>query len=340
MKFKRGVIQIQFNWVFVLIIGAIILTFFSGIILKQKNLSETSKNVLILNNLDAILSGSEVSAGTVNIVKIPKTRIEFRCNRYSIGKLSKQLDVMHVFSPSIFEGDRLILMTLDFSIPYRITNLIYLTSPKYRYVIIGNDKARQIKDMMPNETFTDIYPLLADTEYKGEKKVRFIVFDGSIKDGDDISLILSNYVKLYDNDITALSIKGNLESGNIEFFKKQGNKFISTGVSTYLGKKSLLGAVFSDSHELYGCVMQNVFEKMGIVTQIYSKKVNSIKEKYQPGDHCYDYKAIIYNTEYLDRILDASSDFTLENTNEIIDAAKNIESQNKQAQLQSCAVIY
>ena len=87
--------------------------------------------------------------------------------------------------------------------------------------------------------------------------------------------------------------------------------------------------------------MQNVFEKMGIVTQIYSKKVNSIKEKYQSDDdRCLSYQEDIYDTSNFDQILDASSDFTMDNANDILAAAKNIEAQNKQAQLQSCAVIY
>ena len=334
MKYKKGAIEIQFNWLFVLIIGAVILIVFSGIILRQKNISETSKNVLILNNLDAILSGSEVSAGTVNIVRIPKTTIEFKCNRYSIGGLSKQLEVMNVFPSSFFEGDRLISMALDFSIPYRITNLIYLTSPKYRYIFIGDDKARQIKDMMPNETFTDFYPALADVEYKGEKKVRFIVFGNLIKDGDDISPVLSDYMKLSDNSVTALNVKDNLESGNLEFFKKQGNKFIFVGTSSYLGKETLLGAVFSDSHAVYNCVMKNVFEKIGIVTQIYIKKIMSIRERYQAtSDRCYDYKDTLYGSGHLSQISDASLDFTLQNSKEIIDASKSIENQNRQAQL-------
>src|SRR3989338_6722404 len=172
MRSKKGVIEVQFNWLFVLIIGAVILIMFSGIIIRQKNISETSKNVLLLNNLDAIFSGSESSKGTVNIVKIPETRIEFRCNRYSIGKLSKQLDVMNVFPPSVLEGNSLISMTLDFSMPYRITNIVYLTSPKYRYIFIGSDNAGEIKIMMPNETFSGTFSNLGEARYEGENKAR------------------------------------------------------------------------------------------------------------------------------------------------------------------------
>ena len=74
MRSKKGVVEIQFNWMFVLIAGAIILALFIGIILRQKGISETTTNALILNNLDAVLSGSEVSVGTVNVVKMPEAK--------------------------------------------------------------------------------------------------------------------------------------------------------------------------------------------------------------------------------------------------------------------------
>ena len=207
MRYKKAVIEVQFNWLFVLIIGAVILIMFSGIIIRQKNISETSKNVMMLNNLDAIFSGSEASKGTVNIVRIPETRIEFRCNRYSIGELSKQLGVMNVFPPSILEGDRLISMTLDFSMPYRITNLVYITSPKYRYIFIGGNDAREMEIMMPNETFSGIFSTLGEVRYDGEKKARLVFFDDFLSDGNSLSFNLEDYARLSDNDVTALNVK-------------------------------------------------------------------------------------------------------------------------------------
>lgn len=341
MRFKKGIIEVQFNWLFVLIIGAVILMLFAGIIIRQKNISETSKNVLLLNNLDAIFSGSEASKGTVNIVKIPETRIEFRCNRYSIGKLSKQLDVMNVFPPSILKGDRLISMTLDFSMPYRITNIVYITSPKYRYLFIGGDNAGEMERMMPNETFSGIFSTLGEVRYEGEEKARFVFFDDFLSDGSILSFNLDDYVKLPDNDVTALNVKGSLESGTIEFFRKQQDKFTKIGASSYVGKESLLGAIFSDDPGIYSCVMDDVFEKINIATQVYKGKIEGIRNSYsESNDRCSALLDSVYTLENIDRILAASSAFTLLNSDEIISAAKSLQSQNKQAQLQSCAVIY
>lgn len=341
MRFKRGVIEVQFNWILVLIIGAVILMLFSGIIMRQKNISETSKNVQLLNNLDAIFSGSEASSGTVNIVKLPDARIEFRCNRYSIGKLSKQFDVMNVFPPSVFEGGRLISMTLDFSMPYRITNLVYATSPKYRYIFIGGDDAIKMERMMPNETFSGTFSTLGEARYDGEKKARLVFFDDSLINGNIIPFNLEDYIRLPDSDVTALKVEGSIESGAIEFFRKQNDRFIKIGTSSYIGKESLLGAIFSDSPEIYSCVMDNVFEKINIAAQVYKGKIRGIRSSYsESSDRCSALLGSAYTLENIDKMLAASSDFTSSNSDEIISAAKSLQSQNKQAQLQSCAVIY
>jgi len=342
MKYKKGAIEIQFNWLFVLIVGAVILIIFSGIILRQKNISETSKNVLILNNLDAILAGSESSSGTVNVVKIPESNIEFRCNRYSIGKLSKQLDVMNVFPSSVLEGDRIIAMTLDFSIPYRITNLIYLTSPNYRYVFVGdNALTRQISNLMPNETFSETFSNLGEVNYRGESNVRFVFFNVPFDIEKPFGFNLKEYSSLTDKGVTGLNIKGDSESGVIEFLQKKGDKLELIGTSSYLGKESLLGAIFSDSPEVYGCAMDNVFEKISIVTDVYLGKVQRIREIYSENyDRCSNFMDTVYDINSLNKIKTSSREFNEQNSENIISAAKNLRSQNKQAQLQSCATIY
>ena len=341
MKSKKGAIEIQFNWIFVLVIGAIILIVFSSIITRQKNLSESSKNVLILNNLDAIISGSESSTGTINTIKIPETTIEFKCNQYSIASFSKQFQVMNIFAPSLLHADRLVTMTLDFSLPFRISNIVYLTSPNYRYILVGNTEiSNHIKKIMPNETFTASYDSIGNVKFLGEEKSRFIFFDNFIADGQSLAPNLREYIALQDDKVTALNIKGDLEKGEIEFFEKSNDKFIKKGSSNYVKKETLLGAIFSDNVELYNCVLNNVFKKINIVSQIYKGKMQKIRDSYsQSNNHC-SINAETYSLDNIDGIVAASSSFTPENIAEMLNAAENLHQQNNQAQLQSCAVIY
>lgn len=336
---KKGVIEVQFNWLFILIIGAVILMVFSGIIMKQKDSSENSRNVLVLNSLAAILSGSEASSGTVNVVRIPDSKIEFSCNRYSISGLSKQMDVMNSFSPKNFNGNQMIILSLDFSLPYRVTNAIYLTSPNYRYALIGSSEtSRKVGKLFPNETLFSLSENLDDIDYLGEEKVRLVFFDNHIDDGTDVPLI---YSRLSNDKVTALNVIGTSDTGKLEFFMKSGEKFVKLEESYYLTPESILGAIFSDDGEIYNCVMENIFKKLNIVSSIYLERTKLVMEEYQTEGHrCSNFAYSLYSLDALNRMVASSTSFTYPNILSLSEAYISLKSQNKEAQLQSCATIY
>jgi len=58
---KKGVIEVQFNWIFILIIGAIILFFFFSIVKTQKTVSEKKISTTVRRDIRAILTGAGVS---------------------------------------------------------------------------------------------------------------------------------------------------------------------------------------------------------------------------------------------------------------------------------------
>lgn len=333
MRSKSAAIEIQFNWIFVLIIGAIILVVFSGIIVRQKSVSETSKNVMLLNSLDAILSGSESAAGTINIVRIPESRIEFSCHSYSIGKSSKHIEVMNVFPPSTLEGDRLIASTLDFSVPYRISNIVYLTDPGHDYIFVGDGEIEsRMKGLMPSETALKEVDFIGGAAYD-QGQVRMVFFGGYPE-------LPASFANAPDAGITALRVDGTLSHGTVEFYRKSGNAFESTGTTYYLGEETLLGAVFSDDISIYECTMGSIFEKIGIVTEIYKSRTIAIRDAYSSeGNRCAAFDDTTYS---LDNIVEISSaaEFNEANVARISEASSRLRAQNRQAQLQSCATIY
>ncbi len=323
MWLKKGVVEIQFNWIFILIAGAIILALFAGLILKQKGVSETSTNTLVLNNLDAAIAGSEVSAGTVNTIKIPKAEIEFGCNMYSIGDVSKQLNAMNIFTSSVLGGNSIITYTLDWSVPYRVTNLVYLVNPKTRYALVAdsfNDRelSKNISDMIPSEIKKDEYTTL-NVQNKNDEKVRMIFFGQNP--------VLPNALNGM-GDITALRV----DDGILEFFEVENNNFVSKGTSYYIGEETLLGAIFTDDLEIYNCVMENVFLKLNIVSQVYKEKFDYLKSA----------SPVLcgYDSAPISNILSASKKFNDLNIDKINNAAKDLEIQNKALQKKSCVLIY
>ena len=329
---KKGVVETQFNWIFILIIGAVVLILFIGISARQKNISDTSIEISIINSLDAVFSGLETSPGTVSLISIPQTKIEFGCNAYSLGKTSKQINAMSIFAPSFFEGDKLTSMTLDFELPYRITTFIYLVSPETRYIFIGNSHfARKIFETVPEEIETDGYTNINAISNENDDRVRLIFFDQE----PDLP------ESLVGKPLTALRVNGDEDSGSLEFFELVNGAFESKGTSNYIKKAALFGAIFSDDASNYDCSMENAFKKLNIVSSFYKEKIKRTIDYYEiAGDSCRQF----YETE-ITQISDdldvlSSYDFTPQNVPAIIAAASEIEKKNMDASKLSCALIY
>lgn len=333
---KRGQFEIQFNWIFVLAAGALILLFASAFVLKQKGISERTIDQSVSNSLKAIIAGAEVSTDTLNFVELPKVEIEFECGKYRVGSASRSFQIMSVFAPSKIESNKLMTWTLDWNTPYRVTNFLYLTSPNVRHILVGSDSlAYEVNKSMPKELNKEwIKPGdIGTVKDKNDAKVRFVFFDTDVDNS-----VLSEFSKMRIGDVTALKVVGDEDTGTVEFFEKKGSVFESKGTSSYLRLPSLVGAVFTEDFEMYNCVMENAFKKLNIVTQIYKKKTESMESYYHgQGDAVC---ANDHGSGNLDAILTASGRFNDVNIQVINSAANSLAQQNEDAQRNSCAGIY
>lgn len=336
---KKAQFEIQFNWIFVLAAGAVILLFFSVAMFKQKSVSEQTTNLAVLRNLEAIITGAEVSTGTVNFLDTPKIEIDFECNQHRIGSASKRFEIISVFAPYSIKSNKMITWTLDWNLPYRVTNFLYLTSPNIRYILVGDDDlARDMNKTMPKELNKELVKVseLWEIENENDDKVRFVFFNINVDNS-----VIQEFKKMKDEDVTALKVGTNGEIGTIEFFEKEGNIFSAKGTSYYLKKPSLIGAVFTDDVEMYNCVMNNAFKKLNIVTEIYKKKTEDLQSSYGTSS-CATYHTL-ENIDDISRYainIITSREFNLPKLESINLASKALEQQNKQAQLHSCALIY
>jgi len=349
MKSKKGVVEVQFNWIFILIAGALILAFFISLVAKQKTTSDLSAKAKISVDLEAILTGAGSSRGTVNIIDIPKAEIEFYCGSYMIGGISRDAKEI-IFAPSLIKGTKLIAWSLGWDVPYRVTNFLYLTSPEARYILVGTGDLfleinKTIPDKINKEWYptkpTDTFPLIVQS--KNNYKVKFVLFDTIITSNVDISALS----KMPDDDVTAIKINGDINSGEITFYKKQGGSWKGTGEGTsyYLGKESLIGAIFSEykdieTEKVYDCIMKKAFKRLDIVSQIYASRSNEIKNTVTDTT-C----AGIHSSANIDLIsisdISAALSQSFPNTlNDIVGKASNLKNLNDNAQSYSCPLIY
>jgi len=355
---KRGMIEVHFNWIFVLIAGAVIFVFFINIVNKQREFSDIKTSSTIITNLESILTGAQVSTGTVNIVDMPRIDIGFECNRYFIGPAPKQTKGNVIFAPSLLKGKQMITWALDWNMPYRVTNFLFITDPQVRYIIVhdGNTEtvANNLKDdELPKEMNKEVISSGSSVTDKNNYKIKFIF----LTTPDDN--VLTDFNKMSDEDVTAIQLTGIGGStvipttGTIQFFQKDSatdpQTWQSQGTTFYLKKEAFFGAIFAADIEMYNCVMKKAFKKLNLVTTIYLERSTELENYYNiQNSGCADIYASVQIS--LGNMQEASEDRVgdfpniLDNMEAMWDFAKNIGitdgSANNLAQLYSCALIY
>ncbi|HII71286.1 TPA: hypothetical protein HA265_00860, partial [Candidatus Woesearchaeota archaeon] len=181
---RRAQVESQFNWIFILIVGALILGFFAYIVIKQKTASEAKFAGTVTKQLNTILVGAKVSSGAEQEIPTPEVSIQFSCTDYFIGPASQRLGNRIVFAPTFIKGNRLQTWTLDWNVPFKVTSFLYLTAPTIRYYIIGpsieDEKTLQFYDSLPkkmNKQFRTLDEYSSgDILYENDEYVRFIFF--------------------------------------------------------------------------------------------------------------------------------------------------------------------
>src|SRR3989338_4798058 len=246
---KKGAIEVQFNWVMILIMGALILIVFFSVSQRQKTISEQRISDKSLSQLNIVLAGSKVSADTANIVSVPKNEIQFSCDlatctKYGclsnfkikgMNQAGKTYNVNPVFSPSSLKGEAVTLWALDWSIPYRVSNLVYITNPEVRYIIVFNETnpgsreaALEINNTLPESIYLvsgrrafniEIVSIsnLDKTKNKNNFKSNFIIVNGRGIGNIDPSFLKSD-VKVMNIDFNDAS-EGINGFGSVQFFE-------------------------------------------------------------------------------------------------------------------------
>lgn len=355
-------IELHFNWIFVLIAGAIIFAFFITIVNKQREFSEIKTSGTIITNLESILTGAQVSTNTVNLIEMPKVNIGFECDRYFIGPAPKQTKGNVIFAPNLLKGKKIIAWALEWNLPYSVTNFLYITDPEARYVIVHKggktqDLANGIYEELPKEMNKEIMSVNEekfDGKFKNKNnyKVKFI-FLGS---GTMLDNFPNKLSKMPNEDVTAIELIG-IESedtlpptGKVEFFQKNNmQRFESIGTTFYLKTESLFGTIFAADKEMYDCTMKKAFKKLNLVTKIYLGRSLTLTNYYGIGNvGCSNAhsKAVTYLEKMKDESKDRITDFpkSLQDMEDMWDCSREIggtqQSANSLAQLYSCALIY
>lgn len=371
-KSKRGAVEVQFNWIFVLIIGAVILVFFFSMIMKQKTISEQKTADEVLSQIELKISGAKVSTRTADSIPIPKMDFQFKCDIdsctdyactsfYSVKNQKLQgrsYSISPVFAPDLVKGTSMTTWTLDWNVPYRVTNFVYVSSPLVRYIVVKDSSnptgdnaklAQAIYDAIPTQKIDGVEVLfnkelvavsgVGGVVSKGNYKVRFIFVGAS----GEITLASS----FKDIEVSAININPggtgkNIDGfGKITFYKLNKNTLKLEPElleANYISKASLFGAVFSENKEIYECNMKKAFNSLRIVSGTYEVRTDSIYNYYNPDKRSLCTYFQLY--PQAKTFLASMGGYSILDASNIYSASKSLQNINNNLVKQSCMTVY
>ncbi len=285
MKSKKAQMEVTFNWVYVLIAGTVILLFFAGIVMKQKDVAEKNLASDLLRVMQSIFTGAGVSEKTKNIIDLSglaEYTFYFDCNegisQFGIKDQSSKITnaFQPLFSPREIKSPELITWSLPYQLPYKVTDLLMVTSMNTEYFLLGDDVyfTSELGNVSREFNLGHIYGIedynLIDP---GDNyQVRVVDFNlGIVREG---GLIPDKLISLDDDKVTAVVFSG---VNQADFFQKQANKWkklnrnpiriISLGGERDAAKYA---AIFAGDDQIYQCNMQKAFKRLSFVTEVYA----------------------------------------------------------------------
>lgn len=350
-KSKKAVVEIQFNWIFVLIAGAMILLFFIVIINKQRVVSNQKLAIDILNSMDKIIAGQKTSENRQDFINMYETEMSYLCGgcdcTFSLAGMSKSKGNIVVFAPATMKSNTLLTWTQSWDMPFRVTNFVYMSVPEAKYYFISpsNSIKRNFIANLPVNLTYEVTDDLNAIKYKGEQKIRLVFFSDIMPPPTPAGL-----KEVSDPIITALVISGGSQNwyngnGRLNFYKKKGNTFVEDfdeegAANSYkvLGMQTAYGAIYSDSFQSFRCNMDDAVKRLKLVADIYKERADQLSTDAMNGQISQGCGAF-YATAYFNGFNIAPEDIT-QKTLALYDSINLLVTFNDGAIINSCPRIY
>lgn len=328
LRFKRKAeLEVSFNWMFTLIIGGIIIASFIGIAMKQKAAADQKLGSEVLNSLRLVISGAKASTDSALFIDTPKVEFKFTCepdtctsyacqSQIFASDVPMQNPVSPIFSPASIKGSSMTTWTVDWNVPFRTANFVYITNPNVRYVIVYDASDSKIADFAQNiyDEIPDRYVVPDTKEEKllitkeivpiggvdklpiaGHTKTVFIVVqkENTYEKFEDYFIKTEFSGVRINPDFDKKKVGSDLLDyvGAIDFYHyKLGDASLTidpTGVGVpFYGKAPLFAAIFSSNRDMYVCGMIKSVNKLRIISNISSSRASQLYDTYTKNGQC------------------------------------------------------
>lgn len=270
---KKAVIEVQFNWIYIAVVGAILLAIFINIASGIRKSSQNKLSYDAINYLDEIFTSLQGSENTEHSITLPGLELELSndeeaCNYYSISKADigrVSTDHLPVFGPNLIKKN-ILSFALGWDIPFRTNYFLYLTSPDIVYVFINAD---DLYEKMPKHLTKVKESSVFDFKNQNYYKIKFISYDDL-----DSEAVHASVKKLKDKDVSGIVINKN--SKTIKFYEKNSDVLQESGQSHYLDKTTLFGAIYAENQAGYECNLKKALLRLNKVSLLLIKRIDKI----------------------------------------------------------------
>ena len=303
---KRG-IALQFNWIFVLIGGAIFLGFFFSLIMNQAKQAELGSAVDSTTELDAFLKVSSASGETQKVVKFGTKgqKIIFRCDDGRSDYFVEGADTWSdhnyhvIFSPTELKGRDLVVQTLIFEAPFRVMPFVYVTDTAIEYVFVG--EGGQISPLLnliinemplnatkkfiildsPNNDIPDYRAAITNYKDNNYERTVFVTSNTTLLDALKLNDFQRNPGKVF--GVAVMPGQSTVaEYGSLTFFHYNStagfvsdgdSPFIRDGVPPEMRQKMALGGVISHNKGIYECNLKKLLRRTELLTKLHKDRM-------------------------------------------------------------------
>jgi hypothetical protein len=346
---RKGVIDVQFNWIFVMIAGFVIFLFIISVVFAQKRNADTQAGISAINQVTALLKSKQQTPNVYSEITLPRMNINFRCEEaakntyYFTFKIEnaerKQLPTEILFAPQELTTNKILVWSQAFNLGFPVSVFTYITTadstlliydPTYNPTTSGNSYASQIFDDLPSNITKKIVKDATEIEtYKDYARTKIICFEDIgcplPTQYDYINIIPAQEVELYDY-------------GNVTFHKKSPTNAPDKPQQTiqYITKSGLYGAIFSDTPEYYNCQMSRALEQFEVKRSLVESRLTLIQDAL-PENECKNTIKAVLNIE-IDRMRNPY--LNEDNMTSLNQNTKYLDIQNTNLILDSCPKIY
>lgn len=260
---KKAFIEISFAWLFGIIAGAVILFLAIFAATRIINLGQSATGAETQNQIAVLLNPLETSfeSGQITSIGLPaETRIYNDCDdkngifgkqiisvsQLNIGKWStptngKGFPNKYIFSNQTTEGKTFFLFSKPFSFPFKISDMIYMTSSSVNYCFADS----------PSDVSDELSRL-------NEKNI-LLVNDSSECPGNSITVCFPGN----NCDVSVQYSQGVVTKNNAKMI--------------FYGDALMYGAIFSDKNT-YECQLKRLMERATQLSSLYTEKANTISQ--------------------------------------------------------------